>query len=56
MRTNKLIKADMGDVCGEMGCFGEYTHNTVCTHWAKDSWYSRDARDAGVLKDLCCAL
>lgn len=24
----------------------------VNTHWAKDSWYSGDARDAGVLKDL----
>lgn len=52
MRTNKLIKADMRNVCGEMGSFGEYTHIAVCTHWAKDSWYSGDARDAGVLKDL----
>lgn len=36
----------MRNVCGEMGSFGEHTH------WAKDSWYSGDARDAGVLKDL----
>lgn len=30
----------MINVCGEIGSFGEYTNIAVCTHWAKDSWYS----------------
>lgn len=34
------------------GMFVERWDLLVNTHWAKDSWYSGDARDAGVLKDL----